>query len=318
MFFFYLVRISPFIDISELPKHITEYLAAFVSIVLGVILALIFRKRVLKPIHELVEATERISEGDYKIRLPLTGLKLIRMLTKKMNTMAAELDSIETLRSDFINNFSHEFKTPIVSIGGFAKILKSNSNLSEEERREYLDIIISESDRLANLSNNILTLTRLENQSILSHKSNFNVSEQIRLVIAMLEPKWREKNIDISFEGEDYNIYADKDLLQHIWTNVIDNAYKFSPADTEIKVAVRNIKNNKLIFTVADSGKGMSEFEAKHAFDKFYQGNVANKNSGNGIGLAVAKKICELHGGDIKIKYTGSGGSCFEITLPSE
>lgn len=315
-FFFYLVRELPFLDVSQLPKHITEYLVAALSSVLGIVFALIFRSKILKPIHKLSEATERISEGDYKVRIPLSGLRSIRALSKKTNAMAEELDSIETLRNDFINNFSHEFKTPIVSIGGFAKLLK-NRNLSEDEKQEYIEIIISESERLANLSNNILTLSRLENQNTLTNKTEFNVSEQIRLVIAVLISKWSEKEIDISFEGDDYTITADKDLLQQLWTNLIDNAFKYTPSGSAVSVSISKHRSN-IVFTVTDSGAGMTEHDARHAFDKFYQGDVSHKKNGNGIGLSVARRICELHDGSIRIKSTGKDGTCFEVVLPKE
>lgn len=315
-YFFYLVRESPFLDITQLPKHITEYLIALLSAILGIVLAVFFRNKILKPIHQLSEATDKISQGDYKVSIPLSGFKSIRTLSEKTNSMAEELDNIETLRNDFINNFSHEFKTPIVSIGGFAKLLK-NKNLTDEEKEEYIDIIISESERLSKLSNNILIITRLENQNTLSNKSEFNVSEQIRLVIAVLLNKWSSKNIDISFEGEDYIINADKDLLQMLWTNLIDNAYKYSPDKSEIIVTLKKIKS-EIVFTIKDSGKGMSEHDIRHAFDKFYQGDVSHKKDGNGIGLSVAKRICELHEGDIIIRSSNENGTCFEVTLPTK
>ena len=314
LLFFYIVKKLPFLELSQLPRHTTEYLAALISCILGLVIGFVFRKKILKPIQKLTDATDKIAEGDYKVRIPVTGLRSIRILSKKTNALAAELDNVETLRNDFIDNFSHEFKIPIVSIGGFAKLLK-NKNLSEEEQQEYIDIIISESERLSNLSNNILFLTRLESQNTVARKTEYNVSEQIRIVIAVLIRKWSDKNIIISFEGDDYQIFADKDLLQQLWTNLIDNAFKYSPTDSEIKVKINKSKNN-IVFTVTDSGPGISEYDSRHIFEKFYQCDISHKKNGNGIGLSIAKRVCELHEGSIRIKETDKAGSCFEVVIP--
>ena len=162
------------------------------SIGVGTTLAFLFSKLPLKPIRTVCEAADKIADGDYNVRINLKGPAEFIQLAESFNHMAEELGSVEMLRSDFVNNFSHEFKTPIVSVRGFAKMLKRD-DLTDEERNEYLDTIITESERLAELSTNILNLTKIEQQTILTDKKQFNVSEQIRLVIAMLSGKWQEK-----------------------------------------------------------------------------------------------------------------------------
>lgn len=244
------------------------------------------------------------------------GIRAVKKIVRSINITAEELNNTRTMRNDFINNFSHEFKTPIISISGFAKMLK-DENLSDEEKEEYLNIIISESERLSQLSTNVLNLTRLNNQAIVTNKTNFNVSEQIRNVIILLEHKWSEKNIEVNFECDEYTLNASEELLQQLWINLIDNAIKYSPEDSKITIDI--IRNDStLVFTVEDTGKGMDENTAKHAFDSFFQGDLSHKTSGNGIGLAIAKRVCELHEGDIKIKRTDESGTVFEIIFPTE
>lgn len=164
--------------------------------------------------------------------------------------------------------------------------------------------------------NYVLSLTKLSNQTIVTDKIRYNITEQIRYVIILLEHKWSVKNITVNFESYEYFITANAELLQQLWINILDNAIKFSPHGSEIYLNISK-NNDLLIFTVADEGKGMSETEAKHAFDRFFQGDISHKSSGHGIGLAISKKICELHKGNIRIKQTDETGTVFEITLPS-
>lgn len=313
--FFAFVNKMPFLDINKLPSHSGQYVLATISVIIGLILSLGFKKLVLNPLYDIYNAADEIAKGNYDINIRVRGLNAVKDLCIKFNTTAKELNSVETLRSDFINNFSHEFKTPIVSISGFAKILREG-NATEEETNEYLDIIISESNRLSELSTSILSLSKLEKQTTLAHRNEFNVSEQIRTAIIMLDNKWNSKNIEIDLDCDDeYKITGDKNLLQQLWTNIIDNAYKYSDEDTEIKITVRK-EDDKLIFTCKDSGHGMTNTEVKHVFDKFYQGDLNHKSGGNGLGLSVAKIICDLHHGEIEIKSTGKYGSVFEVRLP--
>ncbi len=310
-----LINKVPFLDIEKLPRHSGTYILGIISLIIGVVLSVIFRNYILAPLHHSYIALGKVADGDFGVSVKEKGIRAVRKVAKSVNITAKELNNIETMRNDFINNFSHEFKTPIISISGFAKMLKY-SDLTPQEKEEYLDIIINESERLSQLSTNVLNLTKLSNQSIVTDKLEFNVTEQIRRVIILLEHKWSVKNITLCFECEEYSITANEELLQQLWINLIDNAIKFSPDSSEIAIRITKSENH-LIFTVSDKGKGMTEAEAKHAFDRFFQGDISHKSNGYGIGLAISKRICELHGGDIKIKETGKNGTVFEVTLPT-
>lgn len=313
---YHIVCAVPFLDVEMLPRHSQLYLFAFISLILGIVLAVVFRHIIIIPLHNSYMALGRISDGDFDVRVDVKGIKAVKNVARSINKMSKELDGIETMRNDFINNFSHEFKTPIVSIKGFAKMLK-DENLTEEEKKEYLDIIISESERLSQLATNVLNLSRLDNQAILPHVAQFNVTEQIRLVVVLLEQKWAKKNITVNLEGDDYIISASEETLQQLWINLLDNAVKYSPENSEITIRIKK-KGKNIVFTFTDSGRGMTEDEVQHAFDRFYQGDMEHKSSGNGIGLSVAKKVCELHGGSITIKSTDENGTTFEVILPEE
>ena len=296
-------------------KHFPLVAFCIASILIGTIIAIIFNKKPLKPFRQIMEATDKIADGDYTVRLALKGPEEIQKLGNKFNHMAEELSSVEMLRTDFVSNFSHEFKTPIVSIRGFAKALKWD-DLSKEERDEYLDIIISESERLSDLSVNILYLSKIEKQTILTDKKLFNVSEQIRLAIALLEGKWSEKNINFDFDCGERFFTGNEEMMKQVWINLLDNAIKFSPQDGTIIIRV-----NKTIYglaiTIRDQGIGIPEEDLPHIFDKFYQGDRSHATKGNGLGLAIAYRIVKLHGGNLSVKETGENGTTFLVELSS-
>lgn len=311
-----IIRTVPFLDFDMLPSHHSFYLLVTVSLIIGIILSVLFRNYILIPLHQSYTALGEVTDGNFKVKVSEKGIRSVRRVGKSVNIMAKELENIETMRNDFINNFSHEFKTPIVSVSGFAKLLK-NEDLSPEERKEYLDIIISESDRLSQLATNVLTLTKLDNQTFAPDKTDFNVTEQLRRAVILLEQKWSDKNITINFDCPEYFAHANEDLLNQVWINLLDNAIKFTPIDSQITVTVTK-HNNLLSICIEDSGNGIDEAVQKHVFDKFFQGDMSHKSSGYGIGLAIAKKICELNNGDIRIKKSNESGTVFEVTLPAQ
>lgn len=225
-----------------------------------------------------------------------------------------DIQKSELTYNDLINNLAHEFKTPLASIAGFAKVLKS-CQLQSDISCEYLDIIISEAERLLRLSDNFLQLSRLQNISAVSNKETFNLSEQIRLVIILLENKWSAKCISIQLHCDELEITANKDLLQQIWINLIDNAIKFSPQNKEIHISLESDKEDIRVL-ISDQGCGMSEETVKYAFERFYQADTDQKSKGNGIGLALVKRICLLHSGSITIKSSDYNGTTFEVVLP--
>ncbi|MHC1721963.1 MAG: ATP-binding protein [Aminipila sp.] len=284
------------------------------STAVGTTLTAILSRIPLKPIRRVVAACNKVANGDFSVRLPISAIDEFNGFARSFNQMAEELGSLEMLRSDFVNNFSHEFKTPIVSLRGFAKILK-NPDLSEEERNEYLDIIISESDRLTELATNVLTLTAIENLSIISAKSEFDLSEQIRRSVLMLESKWSNKNIDMIIALDEISYLGNEDLLTQVWINLIDNAIKFSPNNSKVKIKLKK-SEKEIIFKVMDNGYGIDEENQKHIFDKFYQGDKSHSTEGNGLGLAIVNKIVKLHGGRIIIESEAELGTVFTVILP--
>lgn len=202
-------------------------LLAVISAIVGAGLTLFLSRIPLKPIRRLIEAINQLAEGNFKVRIHLDLTQEFVRLSESFNRMAQELENTELLRSDFINNFSHEFKTPIVSLRGFAKILKNN-DLTQEERNEYLDIIINESNRLAQLSTNVLNLSKIEKMNILSDMENFDLSEEIRQSILLLESKWQKKELELIIDMDELTYHGNKALLNQAWINLIDNAIKFS------------------------------------------------------------------------------------------
>lgn len=297
------------------PIRAPFFLFAIVSVIVGTMLALIFSRVPLAPMREIIDATDRLAKGDFTVRINLKGPEEIHMLNTSFNHMAKELGSIEMLRSDFVNNFSHEFKTPIVSVRGFAKLLK-HEDLSQEERDEYLDIIIGESDRLAELATNMLNLSKVENQAIVADKTRYNGSEQIRRVIALLEARWTQKDIEIRFDCAEVDFYGNEELLGQVWTNLIDNAIKFSPEHSVVTIGIRP-RPDSVAVSVTDQGIGMGAETAERLFDKFYQGDTSHATKGNGIGLTLAKRIIELHGGEISAQSSGRETE-FVVELPTE
>ena len=285
-------------------------LFCIVSVLMGTVMSIIFSKAPLRPIREIMDATDKIADGDY--RLSLKGPEEFRTLSDKFNHMAEEIGSVEMLRTDFVNNFSHEFKTPIVSIRGFAKALKWD-DLMPEEREEYLDIIISESERLSALSLNVLYLSKIENQTILADKKRYNLSEQIRLVVALLDQKLSEKQLEIIFDAKEYFVTANEEMMKQVWINLLDNAVKFSPIGGKIEIRMKQT-GGSLSIKISDQGNGMSPETKEHIFDKFYQGDLSHSTSGNGLGLAIVKKIIDLHNGSITV-HSSDKGSTFEVML---
>ena len=287
---------------------------ALISLLCGAIISSFTSKKAFHPFTKIMFAIDQISKGNYNVKIDLKGPNEIMELGEKFNNMTNELNSVEMLRSDFINTFSHEFKTPIVSIRGFAKLLKRD-DLTEEEKERYLDIIIDESERLTELSTNVLSLSKIEQQTILTNKSKFNVSEEIRLVIVLLFSKWNRKNIDIAFDAEEFYILGNQELLKQVWINLLDNAIKFTPEFKAINIKIKKSKES-LIFNFINEGEEISEEVKKHIFDKFYQGDKSRNIRGNGLGLSIAKKIVDLHNGSLILETSNYKETVFTVTLP--
>ncbi|MBQ4113694.1 MAG: HAMP domain-containing histidine kinase [Clostridia bacterium] len=284
--------------------------------IIGTGAAAVFTKWILSPLNEMIEATERISKGDFKVHIQESFREEsdFGILQRSFNHMARELDGIEMFRKDFINNFSHEFKTPIVSIQGFAHQLRAGG-LTPEEEREYIRIIAAESDRLAKMATNILLLSKLENQAIVTDKTEFYLDEQLRTCLVLLEKQWGPKEIELNVDLDVVRYSFNEDMLSHLWLNLFGNAIKFTPPMGSISCTLR--ADQKFITVViADTGIGMDENTRLHIFDKFYQGDTSHTGDGNGIGLNIVSRILYLCEGKITVESRPGAGSVFTVTLP--
>ncbi len=303
---YYLIKydIIPEFEASEGNFQNTITFFAVVSLITGSAIGFGSNYYALNPLKKLTSEMNKLASGDFSTRLkwqkPFSHIPAYKNLAESFNTMAEELENTEMLRSDFINNFSHEFKTPIVSITGFAKLLQ-RENISDEDKKLYASIIEKESLRLSFLATNILNLTKLENQNILTNTKKYNVSEQIRECFLMLEEKWREKELEINLDFHEYIINANPELMRQVFINLLDNAIKFTPTGGKISVELSKNKNNlQIIFT--NTGSEIKKENQKKIFGKFYQADESHAGEGSGVGLAIVKKIIELHSGCINVK----------------
>ena len=284
----------------------------------GIGLTSVTSRFIFKRLDKISEGMREISKGNYKARVKEkdTGGKISEFgdLEHSFNQMATELDGIEIFRNDFINNFSHEFKTPIVLIRGFAKQMQSE-NITEEQKKEYLDIIVAESERLANMSTNILLLSKLENQQIVSDKTEFYLDEQIRAAIILLEERWNAKNIELELELDEIKYNFNEEMLSHVWINLFSNAIKFTKDGGKISCRLYADRQN-IVFIINDNGVGMSDETLSRIFEKFYQGDTSHKTRGHGIGLNIVQRIIALARGTIEVESKCGYGSTFTVRLP--
>ncbi len=289
------------------------------SIIIGALLAFVAANAFLKPLSELVKATKRVTNGDYTTRLEPDiwtrhTVKELKELIADFNEMTEELQNTELFRNDFISSFSHEFKTPLVSIRGFARELYEG-DLTEEQRREFSKIILDETEYLSVLSQNTLLMTNLENREIITDKTRFSLDEQLRGCMLTLEPQWSEKNIEIDMEGlSEVDYFWNEHLLSQVWYNLFGNAVKFTEKGGTIRVSC--VKDgDKIVVTIADSGCGISEEALPHIFEKFYQADSSHATKGNGLGLSLVKKIVELCEGEIFVTSKVGEGTEFVVKL---
>ena len=297
--------------------YVVPALAMLASLIVGTGLSVIVGRKILKPANELIKAMQIVATGDFSVRVT-EQKKNTEMadLMSNFNTMVEELGGIEMFRQDFINNFSHEFKTPIVSIRGFAKQLLKDT-LTEEQKKEYAGIIIAESERLTNMSSNILLLTKLENQQIINDRKEFYLDEQLRKCVLLLEKQWSKKWIEFNLQLDEFKYISNEEMLAHVWNNLILNAIKFSNEDSEIVIKCF-VRNKEAIVEIQDQGIGINPDTMKHIFDKFYQGETSHIVEGNGLGLPLVKRIVDLCQGSITVRSEAGKGSTFIVQLPME
>jgi signal transduction histidine kinase len=282
-------------------------------------LSIVINRNVFKPLRKLTKLTEQVAKGNYDVDVNgitnfFTEKSDLGNLVNAFEDMTNELSSTEIFRNDFIHNFSHEFKTPIISIRGFARQLYKG-NLTPEQQSEFAKIIMDESEHLANMSSNVLLLSKLESQEIVSDKESFSLDEQLRTCMLMMEEQWSEKNLTIDMDLDEIDYYQNKDLLYHVWTNLFSNAVKFTKENGTVSVQCHRA-NDAIFVAVSDNGAGMDDETKKHIFEKFYQGDTSHATAGNGLGLSLVKRIVEMMDGRISVDSTLGKGSTFTVSLP--
>ena len=313
-------RIAIDMVLSNGSSDTENVIAAVVSsIIIGTLLSFIAGSLFLKPLAELIRATKRVSDGDYSVQVDMGWaekhtVRELSDLIRVFNEMTRELNSTAMFNNDFIASFSHEFKTPLVSIRGFAQQLYEG-NLTPEQQKEFSRIILEETDYLTGMSANTLLLTKLETSEVITEKKNFSLDEQLRNCMLRLEPQWSEKNIDLSMELDDVTFYWNEPMLSHVWNNLFDNAVKFTPKNGRIFVSCHR-NAGVITIRIRDNGVGISKQALPYIFEKFYQSDSSHSTKGNGLGLPLAKKIVELCGGRIGVQSDLGKGTEFTVILP--
>ena len=290
----------------------------FLSLIFTLIHGAYYRFVVEKPVQQILNATKKIINGDFNVRIePMDTFgkrNELDIIIDNFNEMAGELGSIETLRTDFISNVSHELKTPLSIIQNYSALMQ-DERTTDLERKEYSKSIYETSQNLSNLITNILKLNKLENQKIFLETSEYNLSEQLIECLLCFESIWEEKNINIDVDiEEDLMLNADKELTSIIWNNLYSNAFKFTEDSGEGSIKAKS-ENNFIIISISDNGCGMSKDTGKHIFEKFYQGDTSHATNGNGLGLALVKRIIDIMNADIYIESTLGKGTTFTVKL---
>ena len=286
------------------------------SVLIGTILSAGSANKVLKPLSDFNHALDKVSKGDFSIELAEQGhTQELRELYKNFNKMAKELNSIETLRDDFIVNVSHEFKTPLTTIEGYATLLQDD-NLEDYEIKDYTQMIIQSVHQLSTLTGNILQLSKIENNTMPMEKEAFRLDEQLREAIVFLEPEWSAKQIDLQLDLAKVTFCGNRVLLMQVWSNLINNAIKFSEEGDSIFIDLIPQPESVTII-IKDTGIGMDEIVLQKAFEKFYQGDSTRHTFGNGLGLSLVKRIIDMSEGTIDLSSQLNEGTTFTITLPN-
>lgn len=297
-----------------LTPYLTIMLVTIVSLAIGVAMSLYLGKKFIKPISDLKVATEKVAKGDFNVIVEDIPESETGELIENFNVMVKELQKNEILKNDFISNVSHEFKTPLSTIQGYATLLQDES-LNEEDKQKYTQIIIESTTKLTALVNNILKISKIDNRKITIETNVYQLDEQIRESILSLENMWANKNIDFDINLESIEIVSDENLLSNVWNNLLSNAIKFSDNNGKISISLTKDDNNAIV-SIKDYGCGIKEEDIPYIFDKFYQTEKSHNIEGNGLGLALVKKIVTLLNGSVTVNSNINEGSEFIVTLP--
>lgn len=285
-----------------------------ISLAVGSVVTQFVAKYFFAPIKKLGKAMEQVADGDFSVRLEeKSSSKEIMEIYSGFNMMAHELSATEILQTDFVSNVSHEFKTPINAIEGYSMLLQDSDHLSPEQQA-YVEKIVFNTQRLSTLVGSILLLSKLENQQIPTGQTRFRLDEQIRQSIVALEPAWEKKDLEFDVELERLDFVGNEPMLRHVWDNLISNAIKFSPQGGTVRMVLTH-SGKELEFSISDQGPGLSEDAQKHIFDKFYQADSSHKQEGNGLGLALAKRILAFENGSVRAENRDEGGARFVVRL---
>lgn len=286
----------------------------FVSILVGTLVSRIISRNQIKTVVDISNATKEVIKGNFDITLDENiRAAEIRAMIQNFNVMIKELGNTELFRNDFIENVSHEFKTPLSAIEGYATLLQKK-DISEKKQIEYTNKILFNTKRLSSLAGNILLLSRLENQENEIKREKYSLDEQIREIILLLETEWTNKNIDLDIDLESIDYYGNRELLAQVWLNILGNAIKFVETNGTIRVLLYKSKN-RVTVSVEDNGMGMSPEVMQRIYEKFYQGDRSHSTSGNGLGLALVKRIVDLHQGNIQVSSEEREGTVFLVEL---
>ena len=287
------------------------------ALIIGTVAARLLSRIFFEPITKLREAMRKVADGELNTVLETKSTSSeIQELYAGFNLMTRELSSTEMLQSDFVSSVSHEIKTPINAIEGYTTLLQSTDNIDEVEN-EYIERILFNTRRLSTMVSNILLLSKLENQSIATHRTRFSLDEQIRQSILAQEPAWTEKKIEFDVVMDSITYFGNEALMHHVWDNLIGNAIKFSPVKGMVTIHLFQ-KEKQVVFTVDDEGPGFSEEARNRLFDKFYQEDSSHKQEGNGLGLALVKRILTTSKGNVTAENKAEGGCRFTVTLDGE
>lgn len=266
-----------------------------------------------KQATDLADGLAKAASGDYHAKLDPTKSSIFTVAYNNFNKLEEELKKANTLQDEFVNNYSHEFKTPITSIKGFAELLLEE-DVDEKTKSKYLKIIVEESEKLTYLANSSILLTKLNSQGIIPNKKNFSLDEQIRRCVIVLEPEYSKKKINLSCNLEETTYFGSEEIMGHLWMNLINNAIKYTPDGGSISINLRNYSETIMI-SVIDSGIGMTKEELKQIFNKFYQVDKSKTTKGLGLGLTIVSRILQLVEGKIKVESEPGKGSIFTVTL---
>lgn len=288
---------------------------AFPSIIIGTAFARFSSFWLIAPIVEISNASKKIAKGNFNINLKLKSHIIeVQEMADNFTSMTKELTKTEMLRSDFVTNVSHEFKTPLAAIEGYTMLLQDEM-LSGEKRAFYLDKILTNTKRMSTMMSNVLWLSRLDNQDLVSKKETFSLDEQIREIVLLYESEWTAKKLELDIDLETVDYYGNAELLSQVWQNLIGNAVKFVHEEGLVRVSLRT-KGEQLQVEIYDNGIGIGNEAKERIYEKFYQGDTSHTTEGNGLGLTMVKSIVELLGGHVSLASLEGRGTKFTVTIP--